>query len=90
VPTNPPLTVREIATRFAEVAGAPAAKLASIPYPVLWTVGLFSPMVRELRTTRYQFVRPFVIDSSAATEAFGLKPEPIDDALRETVRLLRG
>lgn len=90
VPTNAPLTVRELATRFTAVAGAPAPKLATIPYPVLWTVGLFSPIVRELRATRYQFVRPFVLDSSAATETFGLKPQPIDEALSETAHLLRG
>jgi nucleoside-diphosphate-sugar epimerase len=89
VPTNAPLTIRELATRFTEVAGLQAPKLAAIPYPVMWAAGLFSPMVRELRTTRYQFDRPFVIDSSAAAETFGLKPEPIDEALRETARLLR-
>ena len=64
-------------------------KLSAVPYPVLWASGLFSPMIRELRTTRYQFERPFVLDSTAATETFGLKPEPIDQALRETARLLR-
>jgi len=46
-------------------------------------------MARELRTARYQFTRPFVMDSGAETEAFGIEPEPIDDALRETARLLR-
>jgi nucleoside-diphosphate-sugar epimerase len=88
-PTNPPLTVRELATRFAEIADAPALRLTAIPYPVLWASGLFSPMIRELRTTRYQFDRPFILDSTAATETFGHKPEPIDEALRETVQLLR-
>jgi nucleoside-diphosphate-sugar epimerase len=89
VPTNDPLTVRELATRFAEATGAPPPKLTAIPYPVFWAAGLFSPMVRELRTTRYQFDRPFVLDSSAATDTFGLKPEPMDQALRETADLLR-
>jgi nucleoside-diphosphate-sugar epimerase len=89
VPTDAPMTVRELATRFTEVVGLQAPKLTVIPYPVMWTTGLFSPMVRELRTTRYQFDRPFIIDSSAAAETFGLKPEPIDEALRETAQLLR-
>jgi nucleoside-diphosphate-sugar epimerase len=89
VPTNAPLTVRELATRFTEVVGLPAPKLTQLPYPVMWTVGLFSPMVRELRATRYQFDRPFILDSSATAKTFGLKPEPIDEALRETARLLR-
>jgi hypothetical protein len=46
-------------------------------------------MVRELRATRYQFDRPFILDSSATAKTFGLKPEPIDEALRESARLLR-
>ena len=57
---------------------------------MLWTYGLFSPMVKELRTTRYQFTRPFVLDSSATTEAFGLEPTPVDDALRDAAGRLRG
>jgi len=84
VPTNPPLTIRELAVRFTEVVGAPPPKLTSIPYPVMWTVGLFSPLVRELRTTRYQFYRPFVLDSTLTTQTFGIEPTPLDDALRTT------
>jgi nucleoside-diphosphate-sugar epimerase len=90
VPTNPALTVRQLATRFTEVNDAPKAKLAPIPYPAMWTVGLFSPMIKELRTTRYQFTSPFVIDSSATTEAFGLEPTPMDVALRNAAARLRG
>ena len=81
VPANPPLTVREIATRFTTLAGAPAPKLASVPYPVLWTAGLFSPLMRELRITNYQWTRPFVVDSAYTEQAFGLTPTPIDKAL---------
>ena len=88
VPTNPALTVRQLATRFTEVNGAPAAKLMSIPYPVLWSTGLFSPMIKELRITRYQFTNPFVIDSSATTQAFGLEPTPLDAALRDAAARL--
>jgi nucleoside-diphosphate-sugar epimerase len=90
VPTGPALTVRQLATRFAEVNGAPAAKLTAIPYPVMWTAGLFSPLIRELRTTRYQFTAPFVVDSSATTQMFGLQPAPLDDALRDAAARLQG
>jgi nucleoside-diphosphate-sugar epimerase len=79
-PTNPPLTVRALAARFA--SGAPAPKLSTIPYPVLWAIGLFVPMVRELRTTRYQFVSPFVVDSSSTETTFGLAPTDLDLALK--------
>jgi hypothetical protein len=85
VPTNAPLTVRELARQFVDVAGAPAPKLSSIPYPALWTVGLFSPLVRELRTTYYQWTRPFVLDSTLAQETFGLEPTPIAEALRTAI-----
>jgi nucleoside-diphosphate-sugar epimerase len=85
VPTNAPLTVRALAERFTEVNGLPPARLAEVPYPVLWTMGLFSPMIRELRATRYQFTSPFVVDSSATEQTFGLTPTNLDAALKNVV-----
>ncbi|MFE0463874.1 FAD-dependent monooxygenase [Kitasatospora sp. NPDC058965] len=90
VPSNPALTVRELAQRFTEVTASPAPKLSRIPYPVMWAVGLFSPMVRELRTTRYQFEQPFVLDSSLTTETFGIRPTPLEDALAAAAATVRG
>jgi nucleoside-diphosphate-sugar epimerase len=89
VPTNPALSVRQLATRFAQVNGAPAAKVTAIPYPVMWATGLFMPILKELRTTRYQFTAPFVVDSSATTQMFGLEPRPMDEALRDAGARLR-
>jgi nucleoside-diphosphate-sugar epimerase len=89
VPTGPALTLRQLAARFAEINGAPPAKVTAIPYPALWATGLFSPVVKELRTTRYQFTRPFVIDSSVTTQTFGLTPVPLDEALRDAAARLR-
>jgi nucleoside-diphosphate-sugar epimerase len=82
VPTNPPVTIRELAARFAEVNGLPKAKVSELPYAILWTAGLFSPMLRELRTTHYQFSRPFVLDSSTTRQAFDLSPTDLDTALK--------
>jgi len=87
VPSHPPLTIRELATRFTQVAGVPAAKLTPIPYPVLWAVGLASPLVRELRATRYQFTQPFVLDSSLTERTFDLQPSDLDDALRRAAKV---
>jgi hypothetical protein len=56
----------------------------------MWAAGLFVPLIKELRTTRYQFTAPFVLDSTATTEVFGLGPTPLDDALRDTAARLRG
>ena len=88
-PANDPLTVRELATRFAHVTGSPTPKLMAVPYPVLWTAGVFVPLVRELRITHYQWDRPFIADSTAFTHTFGLKPQPIDDVLREAAQLVQ-
>ena len=82
VPSNSP-TVRALANQFASLFGAPAPKLSSIiPYPVLWAAGLFVPLVRELRATRYQFVSPFVIDASLTETTFGLAPSDSAVALK--------
>ena len=89
VPTNAPLTIRGLADRFVAANGAPKAKLTAIPYAVLWAAGLFQPFVKELRTTRYQFTKPFVIDSTETTAVFGLEPTPLDDALRAAAKRLR-
>ena len=81
VPSNPPLTVRELSRRFVRVAGIDKARVSAIPYPVLWAGGLFVPLLRELRTTYYQFADPFVLDASATERTFGLAPSALDDVL---------
>lgn len=89
VPSHPPMTVRQLTERFAAATGAPPPKLTALPYPVLWFTGVFVPVVRELRTVRYQFTRPFVLDASATTTEFGIHPSPLDEALRHTAEPLR-
>jgi nucleoside-diphosphate-sugar epimerase len=81
VPTNPALTIRELATRFTTLRRLPAPKLTAVPYAALWAAGLFSPLMRELRATNYQWTRPFVLDSTLSEQTFGLTPTPIDTAL---------
>ncbi|MFC7380759.1 NAD-dependent epimerase/dehydratase family protein [Sphaerisporangium rhizosphaerae] len=85
VPTPPATTVRHLAERMAELAGAPAPRVSAIPHVVMRAAGLFSPLLRELEETRYQFVRPFVVDSSAFEETFGIAPTPTDAALKQTL-----
>ncbi|MFI7065996.1 NAD-dependent epimerase/dehydratase family protein [Kribbella sp. NPDC050124] len=89
VPTPPPQSVRELATRAAELAGAPTARVGKMPGFALRLAGLFNPTARAMVETQYQWHRPFVIDSTAATVAFGIEPTPTDEALRETIAALR-
>ncbi|HEX6194996.1 MAG TPA: NAD-dependent epimerase/dehydratase family protein [Jiangellaceae bacterium] len=85
VPTAPPRTYREMANRVARLSGSPAPKVGSVPQWLLDAVGRFSPMLREIKHVRYQFDQPFVIDSSAFEQSFGVRPTPIDDALAATL-----
>ncbi|MGY0061152.1 NAD-dependent epimerase/dehydratase family protein [Streptomyces sp. LZ34] len=85
VPTAAPLSIRALATRAAELAEAPAARVATMPGFALRLAGLFNPAAREMLEVQYQLRRPFVLDSSAATAAFGIDPTPTDEALRETI-----
>jgi nucleoside-diphosphate-sugar epimerase len=85
VPTPAPVSIRALATRAAELAGASPARVAKMPAIALRLAGLFNPDAREMLETQYQWQRPFVLDSTAATVAFGIKPAPTDDALREMI-----
>jgi len=89
VPTGPALTQRLLATRFCEVAGAPVASVARIPAGALMVAGVFSAQLRELKETRYQFDRPFVLDSSACTATFGIEATPLDEALAAVAEYAR-
>ena len=84
VPANPPISQREILTALARDLGAPAPKLARTPAWAVRTAGLAVPVLRELEEVRYQFDRPFVIDSSACQQTFGIKPTPVTAALAAT------
>jgi nucleoside-diphosphate-sugar epimerase len=81
VPSNDPLSVRQLTTIAAEQLGV-TPKLATMPSSVLWVAGLVNPMAKELRETQHQFRHPFVLDSTAAQETFGLAPTPMAEAVR--------
>ena len=81
VPSNDPLSVRQLTAIAAEQLGV-TPKLATMPSSVLWVAGLVNPMAKELRETQHQFRHPFVLDSTAAQETFGLAPTPMAEAVR--------
>lgn len=89
VPSAPPMSMRALADRAAERAGASAPRLTRMPYPVLWLGGLADPFAREMRETAHQFAGPFVMDSTAASETFGIEGTPLDRVVDEMVTGLR-
>lgn len=84
-PTNQAQTPRQLAEQVCKLAGVRSPRFRSTPAWTLKIGGLFSPLVRELPEVRYQFVKPFVLDSSAFETTFGVHPTPMDEALRSTI-----
>lgn len=81
VPSPEPITIGRLADLAAAELGV-RPKLRALPHAAVWAAGLFDPFVRELRETQHQFRKPFVLDSTAAQETFGLAPHAIDDSVR--------
>jgi nucleoside-diphosphate-sugar epimerase len=80
VPSSPARTVRELTAVAAAQLGA-EPKVRSLPQSVVWTAGVFNPLLKELRETQHQFRKPFVLDSSAAEQTFGLKPASLEESV---------
>ncbi|MEV4220963.1 NAD-dependent epimerase/dehydratase family protein [Nonomuraea sp. NPDC049725] len=85
VPTAEPQSFRQIGRRMAALLGLPEPRMTTLPWPLVRLTGLFSPMIGELRHTRYQFTAPYELDSSAFQRTFGVAPTPLDEALKVTL-----
>ncbi|KPI33596.1 NAD-dependent epimerase/dehydratase [Actinobacteria bacterium OV450] len=85
VPTGPALSVREMAGLLAAQAGTAPATVRRLPPALLGAASLFSPLLRELKEVRYQFDRPFVVDSSAYEAEFAVRATPVDEQVKATV-----
>ncbi|MGW0480904.1 NAD-dependent epimerase/dehydratase family protein [Nonomuraea sp. NPDC003214] len=85
VPTAEPQSFRQIGRRMAALLGLPEPRMTTLPWPLVRLTGLFSPMIGELRHTRYQFTAPYELDSSAFQRTFGVAPTPLDEALKATL-----
>jgi nucleoside-diphosphate-sugar epimerase len=83
-PTNPPITITELAERYCDLVGAPPLKLRGMPRFLMRTAGLVVPMARELAEMDYQFYAPFHLDSTITEQTFGLAPSDLEVGIRET------
>ncbi|WP_073948476.1 NAD-dependent epimerase/dehydratase family protein [Streptomyces kebangsaanensis] len=85
VPTAPALSTREMVDRLAAEAGTGPVAVRGLPPAVLGAASVFSPLLRELKEVRYQFDRPFVVDSSAYEAEFAVRATPLDEQIKATV-----
>ncbi len=89
VPSAPPRSQRQGLEDIAAAAGAPAPTVRVLGPRALRAVGLFSPMVRELAGTAYQFTDPFVVDHSATVDHVGWQPQEWSETVARVVREAR-
>jgi nucleoside-diphosphate-sugar epimerase len=70
---------------LAAAMGRPQPRASTIPWPVLSTLGVAVPFLREVVGVRHQFDQEFVSDASATTETFGLRATPWPEVMTATV-----
>jgi len=84
-PQTSDLPVREIATRFAEVAGRPRPVVREMTPVELHAAMAADPLMVESAEMQYLYRRECVLDWSPTAAEFDLKPTPLDNVLRELV-----
>ena len=84
VPNAPAVPQRELVAALARAAGT-SSKATAVPKIALNVAGLFSPMMRGLKETWYQFAEPWITDSTLTEQTFGLTATPLEEGAAATV-----
>lgn len=89
LPAAAPITGRRFMDLVSREVGRPA-RVSVTSRTAIRLAGLFSPFIRELSETMYQFEKPFVSDASKYEHAFGPSgPTPHEVAVARTVAWFR-
>ncbi|MET9387659.1 NAD-dependent epimerase/dehydratase family protein [Streptomyces sp. NPDC002928] len=84
VPTST-LSVRELAVRLAELAGAPKPRMEEMTERDLTLLAFTEPFWAEMHEVLTKPGHPFVIDYSETEKILGMSATPVDDVLREVI-----
>ena len=85
VPNDQPrITQKEFIGIIAEEAGV-EPNMSGMGKLMMSIGGFFIPAAKEMVEMMYEFDQPFIVDSSAFEETFGMKATPLREAIRETV-----
>jgi len=85
---NITVSTAEMMRLFSEAAGQPI-KIRKVNRLMLTMVGLFVPIVREMKEMLYEFEEPYVVDDSDYRAAFGAELTPLPEAIATTVAWFR-
>jgi hypothetical protein len=88
VPSAEARSMAQVAADTAALVGATPRRPHRVPTVLVDAVALVYPLLRELKETRHEFERPFVLDSTRTQRTFGLEATPWDVTLKETVDYL--
>ena len=82
------VTTRALLDLVAAEVGHPI-KMRTLPKALLRTLGLVSPMMRELAEMSYEFEQPFVLETTKYEGFFSTPTTPLATAVRDTIAWYR-
>jgi len=88
VPSAETLTTRQFLTLAFQVAGE-SARMRRTPSWMISALGVFSPVLREVKEMLYEFEEPFVVDHAKYEQAFGSDITPHREAIQKTLEWYR-
>jgi nucleoside-diphosphate-sugar epimerase len=89
LPAGGAVTGREFLTVVCDAAGKPP-RFRAISPGMLTLAGLFSPVIREIKETAYQWTDPWVVDTSRFQATFGpVEETPLREAVEATLAWFR-
>jgi len=81
------LTGKQWVTRIAEEMHT-RPRLMVMPVWFMGVIGLFVPIMKELKEMTYQYNRDYFFNSSKFEKKFGFQPVDLDEGIRTTIRSL--
>lgn len=79
------LSVRELATRLAALAGAPGPRLDELTERDIALLALTDPFWAELHEVLVKPGHPYVVDYTETEKVLGVPATPVDEVLREVL-----
>ncbi|MBT3272268.1 MAG: NAD-dependent dehydratase, partial [Spirochaetales bacterium] len=88
VPNSENITMRKFVELVGREVGRPL-KLRASGSSMVGFIGLFNPMIKEIKEMMYQWVEPFVVDHSLFSKTFDYSATGHNESIRDTVSWFR-
>jgi nucleoside-diphosphate-sugar epimerase len=88
MPNAPTSSLRGLLTFAAALIGV-RPRVTVLPSLLMPIIGIFKADVRELKEMRFQWDRPYLVDTTKFSRRFWSDPTPFDEGLRTTIAFYR-